>query len=279
MIKRNILYKTNFYSLFRGLGGKMKRILLSIVIVLTSISLSAQKVVVAAAADLRYAMDEVVAAYKKHNPKSDIKVTYGSSGNAYQQIINGAPYDIFFSADIMYPQKLAEQGLTASKPKLYAIGFIVLWSSQIDVSSGMSSLNDPKLRKLAIANPDHAPYGKRAQESLLHYKMYDKLKDKIIMGENIAQAAQFAQTGNAQIGILALSVVMSPNMKNQGKYYLIDTESYSPLEQAYVIIKKPKMNTEAYKFAKFVALPEARDIFKNYGFKLPNTAPNPLKGE
>ncbi len=275
MIERNTPAEANFNSPFRGLGGKMKRIILSIVIVLTSISLSAQKVVIAAAADLRYAMDEVVLAYKKHNPKSDIKVSYGSSGNAYQQILNGAPYDIYFSADIMYPRKLAEQGLTASKPKLYAIGFIVLWSNQIDVSSGMSSLNDIKLKKLAIANPEHAPYGKRAQESLQHYKLYDKLKDKIIMGENIAQTAQFSQTGNAEIGILALSLVMSPAMKNQGKYYLIDSKSYSPLEQGYVIIKKSKVNTETYKFAKFVSSPEARGILKNYGFKLPNETPNP----
>lgn len=248
----------------------MKRIIISFAFILLIISASAQKVNVAAAADLRYAMDEVVAAYKKHNPKSDIKVTYGSSGNAYQQIINGAPYDIYFSADIMYPQKLAEQGLTVSKPKLYAIGFIVLWSNQIDVSSGISSLNDPKLKKLAIANPEHAPYGKRAQESLQYYKLYDKLKDKIILGENISQTAQYAQTGNAEVGILALSLVMSPALKNQGKYFLIDSKSYSPLEQAYVIIKKPKLNTETYKFAKFVATPEARGILKNYGFKLPN---------
>jgi molybdate transport system substrate-binding protein len=230
---------------------------------------SAQKVVVAAAADLRYAMDEVVAAYKKLNPESDIKVTYGSSGNAFQQIINGAPYDIYFSADIKYTQKLTEQGLTATKPKLYAIGFIVLWSREIDVSKGILSLNDPKLKKLAIANPDHAPYGKRAQESLLYYKMYDKLKEKIILGENIAQTAQFAQTGNAEIGILALSLVLSPAMKNHGKYYLIESKSYSPLEQAYVIIKKPTINTETFKFARFVASPDAREILIKYGFKLP----------
>jgi molybdate transport system substrate-binding protein len=246
----------------------MKR-LLSLVIVFTSISLSAQKVLIAAAADLRYAMAEVVLAYKKANPKSDIKVTYGSSGNAYQQIVNGAPYDIYFSADIMYPNKLKEQGLTATNPTLYAIGFIVLWSNQIDVSKGISSLKDSRITKIAIANPDHAPYGKRAEESLKFYKLYDGLKSKIIMGENISQAAQFAQTGNAEVGILALSLVLSPAMKNHGKYFLIDSKSYSPLEQAYVIIKKPTVNTEAYKFAKFVATPTARAIFKSYGFKLP----------
>jgi molybdate transport system substrate-binding protein len=248
----------------------MKRIIISLVIALTVVSATAQKVNVAAAADLRYAMDEIIVVYKKNNPKTDIKVTYGSSGTAYQQIINGAPYDIYFSADIMYPQKLAEQGLTATKPKLYAIGFLVLWSSQIDVLSGMNVLNNPKIQKIAIANPEHAPYGKRAQESLQYYKLYDKLKDKIILGENISQTAQYVQTGNAEVGILALSLAMSPAMKNQGKYFLIDSKSYSPLEQAYVIIKRAAMNTETYKFARFVASPVAREIFKKYGFKLPN---------
>lgn len=275
MTHRKRTDKSSFSSPFRGLGGSFKRVLISLAFSLATFSATAQKVNVAAAADLRYALDEVVIAYKKHNPKSDIKVTYGSSGNAYQQIMNGAPYDIYFSADIMYPQKLAEMGFAASKPKLYAIGYIVLWSNQINVSNGLSSLNDPKLRKLAIANPEHAPYGKRAQECLQYYKLYDKLKDKIIMGENIAQTAQYAQTGNAEIGILALSLVMSPAMKNQGTYFLIDSKSYSPLEQAYVIIKKPKLNTETTKFAKFVATTEARTILKKYGFKLPGEAPNP----
>jgi molybdate transport system substrate-binding protein len=230
---------------------------------------TSQKVLVAAASDLRYAIDEIAMAYKKVNPKSDIKVTYGSSGNAYQQIVNGAPYDIYFSADILYPNKLKAQGLTASNSKLYAIGYIVLWSNQIDVSKGMSSLNDSKISKIAIANPTHAPYGLRAEESLKHYKMYDGLKSKFIMGENISQAAQFAQTGNAEVGILALSLVLSPTMKNQGKYFLIDSKSYSPLEQAYIIIKKQTVNPETYKFAKFIATPTARGIFKRYGFKLP----------
>jgi molybdate transport system substrate-binding protein len=247
----------------------MTRIFMSIAFLLATISLSSQRVNVAAAADLRYAMDEIVVAYKKANPKADIKVAYGSSGKAYQQIVNGAPYDIYFSADILYPNKLKEQGLTASNPKLYAIGFIVLWSTKIDVSKGMSSLNDPRIKRIAIANPDHAPYGKRAKESLIFYKLYDELKPKIVIGENISQAAQFAQTGNAEIGILALSLVLSPAMKNHGNYFLIDTKSYSPLEQAYVIIKKPIENTESYKFARFIATPTVRAIYRKYGFKLP----------
>lgn len=231
--------------------------------------LKAQTISIAAAADLRYAMDDVVKAYKKTRPTSDIKVNYGSSGTAFQQIINGATYDIFFSADILYPQKLKEHKLTATVPKLYAIGYIVVWSSQVDVSSGINSLLNTKVSKIAIANPGHAPYGKRAEESMRYYKIYDKLKSKLIFGDNVSQAAQYAQTGNAEIGILALSLVCSPALKGQGKYFIIDDKSHSPLEQAYVILNHGKNNKEAYSFVQFVASPAARAIFKAYGFKLP----------
>ncbi|MDP4208419.1 MAG: molybdate ABC transporter substrate-binding protein [Bacteroidota bacterium] len=231
--------------------------------------LNAQTLTITAAADLRYAMDEVVKAYKQTHPKTEIKVNYGSSGTAFQQISNGAPFDIFFSADIMYPQKLKEQGLTATDPKLYAIGYIVVWSNQIDVSKGINSLLDTKVSKIAIANPDHAPYGKRAEESMKYYNIYNKVKNKLVFGENISQAAQFVQTGNAEIGILALSLACSPVMKDKGKYTVIDDKSHSPLEQAYVILKGAKNNKEAYSFVEFVASFAARTIFKTYGFKLP----------
>lgn len=231
---------------------------------------NAQTISIAAAADLRYAMDDVIKAYKKVHTSAEIKVSYGSSGTAYQQITNGATYDLFFSADIMYPNKLEEQGFTLTKPKLYAVGYIVVWSNQINVSQGIGSLLNARISKIAIANPEHAPYGKRAVESMKYYKIYDKIKDKLIYGENISQAAQFVQTGNADIGILALSLACSPALKNKGQYTVIDDQSHAPLEQAYVILKQPKPNDEARLFADFVASPEARSIFKSYGFKLPS---------
>jgi molybdate transport system substrate-binding protein len=233
------------------------------------IRISAQSISIAAAADLRYAMEDIIKAYKQTHPSADIKVNYGSSGTAFQQILNGATYDLFFSADIMYPQKLKEQGLTDTEPKLYAIGYIVIWSSAIDVSKGIISLLDSKVSKVAIANPEHAPYGKRAEESMKYYKIYNKVKQKLIFGDNISQTAQFIQTGNAEIGILALSIALSPALKGQGKYYIIDDKSHSPLEQAYVILKQAKNNKEVYAFTEFVASSTARTIFKSYGFKLP----------
>lgn len=233
-------------------------------------ALKAQTLSIAGAADLRYALDEVIKAYKQTHPKAAIVVNYGSSGTAFQQILNGAPYDIFFSADIRYPQKLEEQGLTVTAPKLYAIGYIVVWSNQVDVSEGLNALLNPKVSKIAIANPAHAPYGKRAVESMRHYKIYDKVQPKLIFGDNVSQAAQFVQTGNAEIGILALSLACSPAMRDKGKYTLIDHTSHSPLEQAYVILKRAKNNQEAYSFTEFVASPAARAIFKAYGFRLPD---------
>jgi molybdate transport system substrate-binding protein len=244
--------------------------LIFIVILLSTSFVKAQSLTITAAADLRYAMDDVIKAYKTTHLSTDIKVNYGSSGTAFQQITNGATYDMFFSADIMYPQKLKEQGLTKTDPKLYAIGYIVVWSSTIDVSQGINSLLNPKVSKIAIAKPEHAPYGKRAEESMKYYKIYDKVKGKLIFGDNISQAAQFVQTGNAEIGILALSLALSPALKDKGKYTIIDDKSHSPLEQAYVILKQAKENKEVYLFANFVASSAARAIFKKYGFKLPS---------
>jgi molybdate transport system substrate-binding protein len=233
-----------------------------------SIGLQAQNVKVTAAADLRYAMDEIAKLYMKNNPGSNIEVVFGSSGNAYTQILNGAPFDVYFSADIMYPQKLKEAGLTISEPKLYAIGRIVLWSSTLNVSKGMDVLKTPKI-KIATANPEHAPYGQRAVEALKYYKLYNQVEKQLIFGENISQAAQFCLTGNAEAGLLALSIVLSPNMTNKGKYYLIPETSHNPLEQAYVVLKRAKGNKTAFDFCEFIETKAARAIFEKYGFMLP----------
>ncbi|HON52598.1 MAG TPA: molybdate ABC transporter substrate-binding protein [Bacteroidales bacterium] len=246
----------------------MKKLMMIACIAL-SISTQAQKVKVAAAADLRYAMDDIVKLYKQKNPAADIEVMYGSSGHAYTQIANGAPFDIYFSADIMYPQKLKEAGLTISEPKLYAIGRIVLWSSSVDVSKGIMVLNNMPHIKIATANPDHAPYGQRSIEALKYYKIYDKVQKQLIFGENISQAAQFCLTGNAEVGLLALSIVLSPAMSSKGSYYLIDNKTHRPLEQAYVLLKPAKDNKAAYAFADFIATKPAREIFEKYGFTLP----------
>ncbi len=246
----------------------MKRILL-LFSVLFVVGANAQTVKVAAAADLRYAMDEIAKLYMKTNPGTNIEIVFGSSGNAYTQIANGAPFDIYFSADIMYPQKLKEAGLTISEPKMYAIGRIVLWSSTLDISKGMDVLKTPKI-KIATANPDHAPYGQRAVEALKYYKLYDQVEKQLTFGENISQAAQFCLTGNAEAGLLALSLVLSPSMADKGKYFLIPETDHRPLEQGFVLLKQAEGNKTAFDFSNYVSTSPARAIFEKYGFTLPN---------
>jgi molybdate transport system substrate-binding protein len=245
----------------------MNKLVFSLIMII-SMGLQAQTVKVSAAADLRYAMDEIAKLYMRNNPGTNIEVVFGSSGNAYTQLSNGAPFDVYFSADIMYPQKLHEAGLTLSEPKLYAIGRIVLWSSTLDVSKGMDVLKTPGM-KIAIANPEHAPYGERAVEALKYYKLYEQLEKQLVYGENISHAAQFCLTGNTDMGILALSLVLSPTMATKGGYYLIPETAHRPLEQGYTIMKRAEGNKTAFDFCEFIETKAAREIFEKYGFELP----------
>ncbi|MFZ4462980.1 MAG: molybdate ABC transporter substrate-binding protein [Bacteroidales bacterium] len=248
-----------------------KRIFLLLSVILIAFStLSAQTINIAAAADLRFVLDQAAKEFKISNPGVNVEIIYGSSGNLYQQIVNQAPFDIFFSADISFPKKLDSLGLTATKPKLYAIGHLVMWSSSQDVSKGIELLKNTDIKKIAIANPRLAPYGKRAVESLKYYGMESQLQNKIVEGENVSQAAQFVLTGNAEVGLIALSLVLAPEMKTKGKYFLIDEKSYSELDQGYVILKNSASNNNVIKFTRFIESEKFRTLFAAYGFKLPN---------
>lgn len=252
---------------------KMKLIQIFLVsfFIFTATSAYAEKITIAAASDLKFAMDDVVKLFKKDHPADEIEVIFGSSGKTFTQIQQGAPYDIFFSADISYPQELADKGFASSKIKLYAIGRIVLWSTVKDASKmTLGSLIDPSLTHIAIANPKHAPYGKRAEEALRKIKIWDKIESKLVYGENIAQAAQFVQTGNAQIGIIALSLAVNPEFTSKGGYFLIPSNLHNPLEQAYIITKRAEKNLLAKKFADFMEDKSVRSIMIKYGFLLPN---------
>jgi molybdate transport system substrate-binding protein len=229
----------------------------------------AQTVTIAAAADLRYAMDDVIKEFNRTNPGMKVNVIYGSSGNLYQQLVNQASFQVFFSADISYARKLDSLGLAAGRPKLYAIGHLVLWSSTVDVTKGIPVLGTDAVKKISIANPAVAPYGKRAVECMKYYKIYEQVQDKIVKGENVSQAAQFVLTGNAEAGLIALSLALSPGMMSKGRYFLIDEGSYSKLEQAYVVLKSAANDNTVKKFTQFLDTEPARKIFIKYGFKLP----------
>ncbi|MHB1195661.1 MAG: molybdate ABC transporter substrate-binding protein [Lutibacter sp.] len=248
----------------------MNRLFLGLLVtfIFSGCTIQAQKVSVAAASDLKFALDSVISVYQKQHPTEKIQVTYGSSGKFFEQIQYDAPFDLYFSADVGYPQKLKEKGFAISEVKTYGIGRIVIWSKKINPNvEKMNSLLNPKLNKIAIANPDHAPYGEKAKESMLHYKFYDQVKSKFVYGENISQTAQFIELGAADIGIVALSLALSPNMKKAGgKYYVIPEKSHQPLEQGYVILKHAKNNPNAVKFYNFMASPTAKAILKHFGF-------------
>ena len=230
----------------------------------------AEKITVAAAADLKFAMDELVSVFKNANPGAQVDVVYGSSGNFYSQIKEGAPYDLFFSADITYPEQLVTGGLAASDVKPYAFGRIVLWSGSLDASRmTLESLADPKIARIAIANPQHAPYGKRAQEALQAAGLWDKIEPKLVYGENIAQTAQFVESGNAQVGIIALSLAVNPELASKGGYWLIPDKLHQPLKQAYVITKRAENNALARRFAEYMGSKPARTVMIKYGFGLP----------
>jgi molybdate transport system substrate-binding protein len=235
----------------------------------TSSASQAQQLRVAAAADLQFAMKDLAAKYEAKT-KQPVEVVYGSSGNFFTQIQNGAPFDVFFSADISYPTKLADQGL-ADKQSLYryALGRLAIWApsdEHLNVTErGFQSLLDSRVNKIAIANPEHAPYGKAAVAALQKAGIYDQIKSKLVFGENISQAAQFVQSGNAQAGFVALSLAISPAM-NSGDRWVVPAEYHPPLEQATVIITSSKNKKAATDFLEFVKSAEGREILFRYGF-------------
>ncbi len=202
-----------------------------------------------------------------------MNVTYGSSGNFFSQMQNGAPFDLFFSADIEYPRKLAAAGLAEPETLYkYALGRIVIWTpadSKVDVTKeGWKALLDASVEKIAIANPEHAPYGRAAVAALQKAGIYESVKAKLVYGENISQAAQFVQSGNVQAGILAMSLAVSPAMRD-GKRWVIPAEMHPPLEQAAIVLKDAKTKEAARAFLEFVRSAAGRPILEKYGFTVP----------
>ncbi|HEY9156783.1 MAG TPA: molybdate ABC transporter substrate-binding protein [Candidatus Binatus sp.] len=235
----------------------------------------AAEIKVAAASDLTFAFQDVASRFQKQTG-SKIKLTYGSSGNFFAQIQNGAPFDLFFSADVDYPKRLEAAGLIEPGTIYeYASGKLVMWApnaSKLDLSRGLAVLLDPGIRKIAIANPQHAPYGIAAVAAMRHAGVYDKIKSKLVLGENISQTAQFVQSGNADAGILALSLALAPAMKNAGRYVEIPATDYPPIIQAGVILKSSRNKQLANQFMKFLKQPETVALMARYGFSIPKDA-------
>ena len=230
-------------------------------------------ITVAAASDLTDAMNEIAADFEKATGCA-VRVSFGSSGNFLSQIENGAPFDVFFSADAAYPRKLESEGLAApGSTYLYAVGKIVLWvrsDSGLNVGKGLAVLGDPGVKKISIANPQHAPYGRAAEEALRKAGVYDAIKGRLVLGENISQAAQFVESGNAQAGIVALSLALSPEMKDKGRYFLIPANLYAPIEQGVIVLRASKNPQGAQAFLDFIQSPATSALLERYGFVLPS---------
>lgn len=254
---------------------RSKRALLAAIVAflyLLPVAASAQEITVAAAADLQFVLPEMAARFEKQTG-SQVKLVFGSSGNFFQQIQNGAPFDIFFSADIDYAKqlesaRLAEPGSLSE----YAGGKIVLWlpkDSSFDPHRGLDLLLDPGIKKIAIANPQHAPYGRAAVAALQHQGLYDRVKDKLVLGENISQAASFVVAGSADAGIVALSLALAPSLKDKGKYVEVPGDNYPAIQQAAVILKSSKQKEVAHKFLTYATSASVSDLWKDYGFVVP----------
>jgi len=232
---------------------------------------NAPSLTVAAASDLQSVLPAIVSRFEPDSGRS-VRVTFGSSGNFFAQIQNGAPFDVFLSADIDYPRQLEASG-QAERGSLYeyATGRIVLWTrkdSGIDVSRGFAVLTDARVRRIAIANPQHAPYGRAAVAALRHENLYDRVASKFIRGENISQTAQFAESGSADVGIIALSHALGPSLKDAGAYFEVPDSWHPPIAQGAVVIASSKEKTLARQFVDYLKKPETVRILESFGFSV-----------
>ena len=230
---------------------------------------------IAAASDLQSVLPALADRFERETGRRTT-LTFGSSGNFFSQIQNGAPFDVFFSADIDYPRRLEAAGLAEpGSVSPYAIGTIVLWTrndSGLDLRRGLQVLTDARVRRIAIANPEHAPYGRAAVAALQHERLYDRVRDKLVLGENISQAAQFVQSGNAEAGLIARSLARAPALRDSGTYVDVPAAFYPPIEQAAVVLRASRHKDAARQFLMFLMRPEIVRAMEDAGFAAPRAA-------
>jgi molybdate transport system substrate-binding protein len=233
-----------------------------------------QKLSIAAAADLQFALDDISRGFRQTHPELDVAVTYGSSGNFYSEIRNQAPFDVFLSADSEYPGKLAQEGYADARSMfIYGVGRIVVWApkqSTLDLARlQIHALEADSVRHIAIANPQHAPYGRAAAAAMRSLGVYDRVASKLVLGENIAQTLQFVESGAADVGIVALALALAPSTRAQGRYWAIPLDAYPKIEQAGVVLSHAKDIAAAREFCAYLQSGAARGRLKEFGFYLP----------
>lgn len=236
-----------------------------------------REVRIAAASDLKFALDEIVARVAETDPEIEVSTTYGSSGTFLAQIRNGAPFDLYLSADLAYPQELVARGFAAEEDLFpYAVGRLVVWvgdGGRVDPGDGLAALTMPEVRRVAIANPEHAPYGVAAVEALRSAGVLDEVEPKLVLGENVAQAAEFVQSGNADAGVVALSLVRSDALRDVGTWAEVPLDAYPRLDQGGVVLASAR-DPEAARLVRDAMLgPDGTAILERYGFSLPDAEP------
>ncbi len=231
---------------------------------------------IAAASDLKFAVEEIATRFRT-DTKRELRLSFGSSGNYYQQIAQGAPFQMFMSADENFVFKLHAAGRTEDRGTLYATGRIVLFAPQgspLQLDNEMTGLKRAlaagQIRRFAIANPEHAPYGRAAEQALRKLGLWDGLRGRMVLGENVSQAAQFAASGSTQGGIFAYSLALAPQLAKLGRYVLLPEELHDPLRQRMVLVKGAGDTARA--FYAWLQQPAAREVFVRYGFTLPQAA-------
>ncbi len=229
---------------------------------------------IAAASDLKWVLEEAKQAFERAHPGATCTLTFGSSGNLFHQLSQKAPFDLFLSADRGYPEQLVEQGLGLKGSLFtYAVGHLVVWvpeASPIPVEQlGIRAVQHPAARRVAIANPRLAPYGRAAEAALRGAGLLDAVRERLVLGENIAQAAQFVQTGNADLGLLSLSLASSGAMKGQGRFSEVPAGLHPPLEQGGVVLAWARDREAALAFRAFLLGPEGQALLRKHGFTAP----------
>lgn len=248
----------------------IKHIFFPVLIFLSGCDKPSEKIIVATAANVQYVMKELKTEFEKETGK-EIQIVVSSSGKLTAQIREGAPFDVFVSADTKYPEEIYKKGGSDEKPKIYAYGTLALWSLSIPENElNLKVLTTDKVKKIAVPNPKMAPYGEAAEQALKRENLLEPLKSKIVYGESIAQAAQYITTGSVEAGFTALSVILAPEMKGKGHYIVIDSTLYKPIAQAALLLRhsgnSPKKGT-SQKFYDFLFSEKAKAILKKYGYK------------
>lgn len=274
-VKKCVRKVALYFQVYNEKELRVKKVIAGILLVWSAAF--ADKITIFAAADLRFALEAVKEAFLEQHPGHELAMIYGSSGKGVHQVENGAPYDLYFSANEAFVEKLYAQGDIVTPPKLYALGRIVIWSKhpRFDPKLGFENFNQPWVRKIAIAHPGHAPYGEKAKQAMESLGMFEALSPKLVTGENISHAAQFIESGAADLGIIALSLALAPTI-SQGshpQHYLIDERLHAPLLQAYGITKYGKNSKLAHDFYGFMETQRALEVMASFGFLVPGEAP------